>query len=64
MMADDLARDAITASIRLVDGLRLVARFDGLASDPACRAYVAPATARPSFVRSHAEPPARFADAD
>jgi hypothetical protein len=30
-------------------------RFDGLAGHPACRDYVARATARPSFVKAHAD---------
>jgi glutathione S-transferase len=44
--------------------LRLVDRFDGLAAFPACRAYVARATARPAFVKAHADQMAHFAAAD
>jgi glutathione S-transferase len=42
----------------------LVDRFDGLAEHPACRAYVARATARPCFVKAHADQMAHFAAAD
>ena len=48
----------------MADVLRLVDRFDGLASYPACRAYVARAVARPAFIRSHADQLAHFAAAD
>jgi glutathione S-transferase len=50
--------------IELADVLRLVDRFDGLAGHPACRDYVARATARPSFVKAHADQMAHFAAAD
>jgi len=46
------------------DVLRLVDRFDGLGRYPACRAYVARATARPSFVKAHADQLAHLAAAD
>lgn len=46
------------------DVLRLVDRFDGLVESPACRGYVARATARPSFVKAHANQLAHFAAAD
>jgi glutathione S-transferase len=46
------------------DVLRVVDRFDGLAAHPACRAYVARATARPAFAKAHADQMAHFAAAD
>jgi glutathione S-transferase len=52
------------ADILMADVLRLVKRFDGLAAYPACRAYVARAMARPSFVKAHADQMAHFAAAD
>jgi glutathione S-transferase len=52
------------ADILMADVLRLVDRFDGLAAYPACRAYVARATARPAFVKAHADQMAHFAAAD
>lgn len=52
------------ADILMVDVLRLVDRFDGLAKYPACRDYVARATARPSFVKAYADQMAHFAEAD
>ena len=52
------------ADILMADVLRLVHRFDGLAAYPACRAYVARATARPSFVKAYADQMAHFAAAD
>jgi glutathione S-transferase len=52
------------ADILMSDVLRLVDRFDGLADYPACRAYVARATARPAFVQAHADQMAHFAAAD
>ncbi|MES2265093.1 MAG: glutathione S-transferase family protein [Pseudomonadota bacterium] len=52
------------ADIIMGDVLRLVDRFDGLADYPACRAYVARATARPSFIKAHADQMAHFAAAD
>lgn len=48
------------ADILMADVLRLVDRFDGLAGYPACRDYVARATARPSFVKAHADQMAHF----
>jgi len=48
----------------MADVLRLVDRFDGLAAYPACKAYMARATARPAFVRAHADQMAHFAKAD
>jgi glutathione S-transferase len=52
------------ADILMADVLRLVDRFGGLAELPACRVYVARATARPSFVKAHADQMAHFAAAD
>ena len=52
------------ADILMADVLRLVDRFDGLAEHPACRDYVARATARPAFVKAHADQMAHFAAAD
>ena len=52
------------ADILMADVLRLVDRFDGLAKHPACRDYVARATARPSFVKAHEDQMAHFAAAD
>jgi glutathione S-transferase len=50
-----LAGTFSVADILMTDVLRLVDRFDGLAKYPACRNYVARATARPSFVKAHAD---------
>jgi glutathione S-transferase len=52
------------ADILMSDVLRLVDRFDGLAGYPACHSYVARATARPAFVKAHADQMAHFAAAD
>jgi glutathione S-transferase len=52
------------ADILMADVLRLVDRFEGLAKYPVCRAYVARATARPSFVKAHSDQMAHFAAAD
>lgn len=59
-----LAGSFSIADILMADVLRLVDRFDGLADYPACRAYVARATARPAFVKAHADQMAHFAAAD
>jgi glutathione S-transferase len=59
-----LAGTFSVADILMADVLRLVDRFDGLAGHPACRHYVARATARPSFVKAHADQMAHFAAAD
>ena len=61
---DWLAGTFSIADIVMADVLRLVDRFDGLATHPACRAYVARATARPAFVKAHADQLAHFARAD
>jgi len=52
------------ADILMADVLRLVDRFDGLADYPVCRAYLARATARPAFVKGHADQMAHFAATD
>jgi glutathione S-transferase len=59
-----LAGCSSVADILMADVLRLVDRFDGLAGHPACRHYLARATARPSFVKAHADQIAHFAAAD
>ena len=59
-----LAGTFSVADILMADVLRLVNRFDGLAAYSACRDYVARATARPSFVKAHADQMAHFASAD
>jgi glutathione S-transferase len=59
-----LAGTFSVADILMADVLRLVDRFDGLASYPACRDYVARATARPCFVKAHTDQMAHFAAAD
>ena len=59
-----LAGSFSIADILMADVLRLVDRFDGLAEFPACRDYVARATARPAFVKAHADQMAHFAKAD
>jgi glutathione S-transferase len=57
---DWLAGGFSVADIAMADALRLVDRFDGLADHPACRAYVARATARPCFAKAHADQLAHF----
>jgi glutathione S-transferase len=59
-----LAGTFSVADILMADVLRLVDRFDRLAGHPACHAYVARATARPAFVKAHADQMAHFAAAD
>jgi glutathione S-transferase len=61
---DWLAGPFSIADIVMADVLRLVDRFDGLADYPACSAYVARATARPAFVKAHADQIAHFAATD
>jgi glutathione S-transferase len=51
------------ADILMADVLGLVDRFDGLAKLPACKAYVARATARPCFNKAYADQMAHFAGA-
>jgi glutathione S-transferase len=52
------------ADILMADVLRLVDRFGGLAANPACKAYVERAVARPAFKKAHADQMAHFAKAD
>ncbi|WP_274426509.1 glutathione S-transferase family protein [Chelativorans sp. YIM 93263] len=59
-----LAGSFSVADILMADVLRLIDRFDGLAGHPACRDYIQRATARPSFVKAHADQMAHFAAAD
>jgi glutathione S-transferase len=59
-----LAKTFSIADILMADVLRLVGRFEGLAGYPACREYVARATARPAFAKAHADQIAHFASAD
>ncbi|EKF19312.1 glutathione S-transferase family protein [Nitratireductor pacificus] len=59
-----LAGSFSVADIAMSDVLRLVDRFDRLAAHPACRAYIARATARPAFRKVHADQMAHFAAAD
>jgi glutathione S-transferase len=59
-----LAGTFSVADILMADVLRLVDRFDGLEKYPACRDYVARATARPSFTKAYADQMAHFAAAD
>ncbi|HEX9209274.1 MAG TPA: glutathione S-transferase family protein [Bradyrhizobium sp.] len=59
-----LAGSFSVADILMSDVLRLVDRFDGLAEHPACRDYVARATARPAFAKARADQMAHFAAAD
>ncbi|RAL23826.1 glutathione S-transferase [Lujinxingia litoralis] len=61
---DWLAGTFSVADILMADVLRLVDRFERLEGHPACREYVARATARPSFVKAHADQLAHFAAAD
>jgi len=59
-----LAGSFSVADILMADVLRPVDRYDGLADSPACRAYLARATARPAFAKAHADQMAHFAAAD
>ncbi len=52
------------ADLLMADVLRPVDRFDGLAPYPACRAYLARATARPAFAKAYGDQMAHFAAAD
>lgn len=52
------------ADILMADVLRLMDRFGKLADYPACKAYVDRATARPAFLKAHADQLAHFAAAD
>lgn len=59
-----LAGSFSVADILMADVLRLVDRFDGLATFPACRDYLQRATARPCFARAYQDQLAHFAAAD
>lgn len=59
-----LAGSFSIADILMADVLRLVDRFDGLTTYPACRHYVARAVARPAFLKAHADQMAHFSAAD
>jgi glutathione S-transferase len=59
-----LAESFSVADIAMADVLRLVDRLEGLKEYPASRAYLARATARPAFVKAHADQMAFFAAAD
>lgn len=59
-----LAGEFSVADIFMADVLRLVEKLGGMENYPACRAYVARATARPAFVKAHADQMAHFAAAD
>ena len=59
-----LAGDFSVADILMADVLRLPDSYGGLKDHPACRAYVARATARPAFAKAHADQIAHFAAAD
>ncbi|MCK1544006.1 glutathione S-transferase family protein [Bradyrhizobium sp. 160] len=59
-----LAGSFSVADILMSDVLRPVDRFEGLASYPACRAYLARATARPAFLKARADQMAHFAAGD
>lgn len=61
---DWLAGSFSVADILMVDVLRLVDRFNGLAEAPICKAYVERATARPAFKKAYADQMAHFAAAD
>jgi glutathione S-transferase len=52
------------ADVLMADVLRPMDRFEGLAKYPACRAYVARATARPAFRKAYDDQMAHFAAAD
>lgn len=59
-----LAGSFSVADILMADVLRPANGFDGLVDHPACRAYLARATARPAFAKAHADQMAHFAAAD
>ncbi|MDP9057502.1 MAG: glutathione S-transferase family protein [Pseudomonadota bacterium] len=59
-----LAGSFSIADILMADVLRLVDVMGGLSDYPACRGYVERATARPGFVKAHADQIAFYAAAD
>ncbi|PAT41490.1 glutathione S-transferase [Vandammella animalimorsus] len=56
-----LAGDFSVADIAMSDVLRLVGHLGVLADYPACRDYVARASARPAFIKAHQDQLAHFA---
>jgi glutathione S-transferase len=52
------------ADILMADVLRILARFERLGDNPACRAYIERATARPAFKKAYEDQMAHFAAAD
>ena len=52
------------ADLLMADVLRALDRFEGLAGFPECRAYVARATARPAYIKAHADQIAQYEAAD
>jgi glutathione S-transferase len=59
-----LAGSFSVADILMVDVLRLIDRFNGLAEAANCKAYVERGMARPAFKKAHADQLAHFAKAD
>jgi glutathione S-transferase len=59
-----LAENFSIADILMADVLRLVDRLEGLKDYPACREYLARATARPAFAKAHEGQMAFYAAAD
>ena len=59
-----LADTFSVADIAMTEVLRLVDRLGGLKAYPACREYIARATARPAFAKALADQMAHFAAAD
>ena len=59
-----LGRDFSIADILMVDVLRNIERFEGLKEFPACQAYVSRATARPHFLKAHADQIRHFETVD
>jgi len=57
-------RQHLDRHIAMTDFLRPVNDLGGLGEHPACRGYVARATARPAFAKAHADQVAHFAKAD
>jgi len=59
-----LAGTFSVADILMADVLRLVDRFERLQRHPECQRYVARATARPAFLKAHADQLKHFAAAE
>lgn len=51
------------ADIVMIDVLRLIGRFDGLADKPACRSYVSRGTQRPAFRKAYDDQMSHFGNA-